>query len=80
MAWERIFGDLATGEVAERAVSVDYAGKGGKSRGEAVFPARLVVLRLSPAAATRAARAQHHRQNRCRAHHSLQPLTVRSTG
>ena len=66
LAWERIFGDLAIGEVAERAVSVDYSGKGGKSRGEAVFPARLVVLRLSPEAAARAAKAQHRRQNRCR--------------
>jgi hypothetical protein len=79
LAWERLFGDLAVGEVAERAVSVDYSGKGGKSRGEAVFPARLVVLRLSPEAAARAAKAQHRRQNRCRAHRPLQPLTVQAT-
>src|ERR687894_460637 len=65
-AWERIFGDLAVGEVAERAVSVDYSGKGGKSRGDAVFPARLIVLRLAPETAARAAKAQHRRQNRCR--------------
>jgi len=80
VAWERIFGALAAGEVAERAVSVDFSGKGSKSRGEAVFPARLVVLRLAPEAAARAAKAQHRRQNRCRSHRPLQPLTVRSTG
>jgi hypothetical protein len=80
LAWERIFGDLAVGEVAERAVSVDYSGKGGKSRGDAVFPARLIVLRLAPEAAARAAKAQHRRQNRCRSHRPLQPLTVRAAG
>jgi hypothetical protein len=31
LAWERIFGSLAVGEVAGRAVSVDYSGKGGRS-------------------------------------------------
>src|SRR5918997_633983 len=80
LAWERIFGDLAIGEAAERAVSVDYSGRGGKSRGGAVFPARLVVLRLAPEAAARAAKAQHRRQNRCRSHRPLQPLTVQATG
>ena len=80
LAWERIFGDLAVGEVAERAVSVDHSGKGGKSRGDAVFPARLIVLRLAPEAAARAAKAQHRRQNRCRSHRPLQPLTVQATG
>ena len=80
LAWERIFGSLAVGEVAERAVSVDYSGKGGRSRGEAVFPARLLILRLAPEAAARAAKAQHRRQNRCRSHRPLQPLTVRATG
>src|SRR5215207_5235798 len=80
LAWERIFGDLAVGEVAERTVSVDHSGKGGKSRGEAVFPARLVVLRLAPEAAARAAKAQHRRQNRCRSRRPLQPLTVQATG
>src|SRR5918995_1046489 len=80
LAWERIFGDLAVGEVAERAVSVDHSGKGGKSRGDAVFPARLIILRLAPEAAARAAKAQHRRQNRCRSHRPLQPLTVRATG
>jgi hypothetical protein len=80
LAWERIFGSLAVGEVAERAVSVDYSGKGGRSRGDAVFPARLLILRLAPEAAARAAKAQHRRQNRCRSHRPLQPLTVRATG
>src|ERR687893_811589 len=80
VAWERIFGDLAVGETAERAVSVDHSGKGGKSRGEAVFPARPIVLRLAPETAARAARAQHRRQNRCRSHRPLQPLTVQATG
>ncbi len=85
VAWGRVFGDLAAGEVAERTVSVDYSGKGGKSRGETVermrsTPARLVVLRLPPPAAARAAKAQHRRQNRCRSHRPLQPLTVQATG
>ena len=80
LAWERIFGSLAVGEVAERAVSVDYSGKGGRSRGDAVFPARLIILRLAPEAAARAAKAQHRRQNRCRSHRPPQPLTVRATG
>ena len=80
LAWERIFGDLAIGEVAERAVSVDHSGKGGKLRGDAVFPARLIVRRLAPEAAARAAKAQHRRQNRCRSHRPLQPLTVQATG
>src|SRR5215213_4023427 len=80
LAWEPIFGDLAVGEVAERAVSVDHSGKGGKSRGDAVFPARLIVLRLAPEAAARAAKAQRRRQSRCRSHRPLQPLTVRATG
>jgi hypothetical protein len=44
LAWEPIFDALAPGEVAERAVAVDHSGQGGRSRGEAVFPARLVVL------------------------------------
>src|SRR3712207_86169 len=74
ITWEWIFGDLAVGEVAERAVAVDHSGKGGKSRGDAVFPARLIVLRLAPEAAARAAKAQHRRQNRCRSHRPLQPL------
>src|ERR687894_521252 len=80
LAWERVFGDLGIGEVAERAVSVDHSGKGGRSRGEAVFPARLLILRLAPEAAARAAKAQHRRQNRCRSHRPLRPLTVRATG
>jgi Transposase DDE domain len=80
LAWERIFAALAVGEVAERAVAVDYSGQGGRSRGGAVFPARLIVLRLAPAAAARAAKAQHRRQNRCRSRRPLQPLTVRATG
>src|ERR671917_2327024 len=80
VAWERIFGELAVGEVAERAVSVGRPGKGGKSRGDAVFPARLIVLRLAPETAARAAKAQQRRQNRCRSHRPLQPLTVQATG
>jgi hypothetical protein len=80
LAWEALFGSLAVGGVAERAVSVDYSGQGRRSRGEAAFPARLIVLRLAPEAAARAARAQHRRQNRCRSRRPLQPLTVRATG
>jgi Transposase DDE domain len=80
VAWEALFGSLAVGEVAERAVSVDHSGKGGKSRGDAAFPARLIILRLAPEAAARAAKAQRRKQNRCRSHRPLQPLTVRATG
>jgi hypothetical protein len=80
LAWEALFGSLAVGEVAERAVSVDYSGKGRRSRGKTAFPARLIVLRLAPEAAARAAKAQHRRQNRCRSRRPLQPLTVRATG
>jgi hypothetical protein len=54
LAWEQVFDDLGIGEVAERAVSVDYSGKSGKSRGDAVFPARLIILRLASEAAARA--------------------------
>ena len=79
LAWERIFGQLAVGEIAEQAVLIDPSGKGRRSRGEAAFPARLIVLRLSPEAAARAAKAQHRRQNRCRSHRPLQPLTVQAT-
>jgi hypothetical protein len=39
-----------------------------------------MVLRLTPEAAARAAKAQHRRQNRCRSHRPLQPLTVQATG
>lgn len=80
LAWEALFGSLAVGEAAERAVSVDCSGQGGRSRGGAVFPARLIVLRLAPEAAARAAKAQRRRQNRCRSRRPLQPLTVRATG
>jgi Transposase DDE domain len=79
LAWERVFGQLAVGEIAEQAVLIDPSGKGRRSRGEAAFPARLIVLRLSPEAAARAAKAQHRRQNRCRSHRPLQPLTVQAT-
>jgi hypothetical protein len=59
LAWEPIFAALAPGEVAERAVTVEHAGQGGKGRGEPVFAARLIVLRLAPEAAARAAKALH---------------------
>ena len=80
VAWEEIFASLAVGGVTERAVSVDYSGNGARSRGKAAFPVRLVVLRLAPQAAARAAKAQHRRQNRCRSHRPLQSLTVQATG
>ncbi len=80
VAWDGLFASLAVGEVTERTVTVDYSGHGARSRGKATFPVRLVVLRLTPAAAGRAAKAQHRRQNRCRSHRPLQPLTVQATG
>jgi len=78
--WGAMFDPLAPGEVAERAVSVVHAGARGATRGEALFQARLIVLRLSPQAAARAAKALHRRQSRCRAGKALQALTVRATG
>jgi len=80
VAWEPIFDALAPGEVAGRMVMVDYSGKGRRSRGEAAFPARLVVLRLSPEAAARAERAVHRKHSRRHARKLLLPLTVRAAG
>jgi hypothetical protein len=80
LAREPIFTSLAPGEVAERAVTVEHADQGGQGRGKPVFAARLIVLRLAPEAAERAAKALHRRQNRCRSHRPLQPLTVQATG
>jgi Transposase DDE domain len=76
VAWDAVFDNLAPGQIAERAVSVVHAGGGEK----VLFRARLVVLRLSPQATARAARALHRSQSRRRAGKPLQPLTVRSTG
>jgi Transposase DDE domain len=78
--WAATSDPLAPGEVAERAVSVVHAGARGDARGKPLFRARLIVPRLSPQAAARAAKAQHRRQSRCRAGKALQPLTVRATG
>jgi hypothetical protein len=80
VAWEQIFASLSVGGVTERAVSVDYSGHGARFRGKAAFPVGLLLLRLAPAAAARAAKAQHRGQNRCRSHRPLQPLTVQATG
>ena len=80
LAWERVFDGLAIGEIADMPVRVDTSGKGHRSHGEASFPARLVVLRLPPSAAARAAGAQHRRQSRSRADRPLQPMTLRATG
>ena len=80
VAWEPIFDPLAPGEVAERTVMIDHSGKGRRSRGEAVFPARLIVLRLSPEAAARAAKAVHRKHSRRYARKLLLPLTVRAAG
>jgi hypothetical protein len=80
VVWGRLVASLAVAEVTERAVTVDYSGHGARSRGRATFPARLVVLRLTPVAAARAAQAQDRRQNRCRSHRPRQLLTVQATG
>ena len=45
-----------------------------------LFAARLIVLRLAPEAAARAAKAQHRNHSRRRAGKAMQPLTVRATG
>jgi hypothetical protein len=80
VAWEQIFDALAPGEVTERMALVDYSGKGRRSRGKAVFPARLVVLRLPPEATARAVKAAHRRHSRCHARKLLRPLTLRAAG
>ncbi|WP_277751915.1 transposase [Dankookia rubra] len=38
------------------------------------------MLRLAPTAAARETKAQHRRQNRCRSHRPLRPMTVQATG
>jgi hypothetical protein len=78
LAWEPLFDALAPGEVAERAVAVDYSGQGRRSRGKATFPARLIVLRLPPETAERATAAVRRKHRRHYARHRLLPLTVRS--
>jgi hypothetical protein len=80
VAWEPIFDALAPGEIAERMVMIDYSGQGRRSRGEAAFPARLVVLRLAPEAAARAAKAVHRQHSRRHARKLLLPLTVQAAG
>ena len=80
LAWEALFASLAPGEVADRAVAVDYSGQGRRSRGRATFPARLIVLRLLPEAAERATAAVRRKHRRHHSRHRLQPLTVRSAG
>jgi hypothetical protein len=80
VAWAPIFDSLAPGEVAERAVAVVHAGTGGKAPGQVLLQARLIVLRLSPQAAARAAKAVRRRQNRQYGRTPMQPLTVRSAG
>jgi hypothetical protein len=77
---EAVFDPPAPGEPAERAVSAVRAGARGEGRGKPLFQARLIVLRLSPRAAARAAEAPHRRRSRCRAGKAPQPLTVRATG
>src|ERR687894_1407115 len=80
LAWEPLFDALAPGEVTERAVVVDYSGQGGRSRGKAAFPARLIVLRLPPEAAERATEAVRRKHRRHYARRRLLPLTVQSAG
>src|ERR671917_457246 len=80
LAWEPLFDALAPGEVTERAVVVDHSGQGGRSRGKAAFPARLIVLRLPPEAAERATEAVRRKHRRHYARRRLLPLTVQSAG
>jgi hypothetical protein len=80
LAWELIFDSLNPGGVAERRVAVEHSGKGGKGRGRALFEARLIVLRLLPGAAERAAKAVRRRWSRQCTRGPVQPLTLRSSG
>jgi len=80
IAWEPIFDGLAPGGIAERRVTVERSGKGGKARGTLLFEARLVVLRLSDGATARAAKAVRRRQSKQRGGSPLHPLTLRSSG
>src|ERR671912_215458 len=68
LARERIFGDLAAGEVAERAVSVDYSAKGGRPPGAAVSRPPLIAPPPARGAGAGAPRAQPRRQSRGRSH------------
>jgi hypothetical protein len=80
LAWEAIFDGLAHGTSTERAVVVARHSKGTKRPSRPLFAARLIVFRLSPRAATRAAAAVHRRHSRKTAHAVMQPLTARSAG
>lgn len=80
LAWEPIFDGLAPGGAAERRVVVEPSGKGGKGRGRTLLEARLIVLRLSPETAKRAAKAVHRRRSRQCTRSPAQPLTLRSSG
>jgi hypothetical protein len=80
VAWEAIFDGLDPGGIAERTVTVERSGKGGKARGRPLFEARLIVQRLSDGAAARAAKALRRRQSKQRAGSPVHPLTLHSSG
>lgn len=78
--WEPIYASLAPGEIAEREVWVEHAGKGGKRRGQPLFRARLIVVRKDEAANARAEKAVRRSHNRRRNQRVLQPLTIAAAG
>lgn len=78
VAWPALFAALPPEGVVEQSVVVEKAGKGLKRRGRPLFAARLIVCRLSPAAARQAERRVRRKHSKCRAGAVLQPMTVRS--
>lgn len=80
LAWEPIFDGLAHGAAVERRVVVARGSKGAKRPNHPLFSARLIVLRLSPGATQRAARAVQRRHSCKSARRAMQPLTTRSAG
>lgn len=78
--WEPIYASLAPGEIAEREVSVEHAGTGGKRRGKPLLRARLIVMRKDQAASARTEKAVRRSHSRRRTHSALQPLTIAAAG
>lgn len=80
VAWPALFAALPPDGVVERSVMVEKAGKGRERPGQPLFPARLIVRRLAPGAAARAASRVCRKHSKCRAGAVLQPMTVQSAG
>lgn len=80
LAWPALFATLPPDGVVERLVVVEKAGKGRDRPGRPLFAARLIVCRLSLAAAERGERRVRRKHSKGRARGVLQPMTVQSAG